>query len=113
MKAIEEVIKTLQENKELRKLVKNISTNWYNEKVETPQITVTQISNTPFDWHDNKLNGRIVLLQVDVWSKGNPFIIAEKVIEVMKKKGYINSDERQLNEETINRIMITYKILES
>lgn len=58
------------------------------------------------------MDSRIVSLQIDIWSRGNPFIVAKKVDEVMKKSGYDYLDEKEINEENINRIMFMYKILE-
>lgn len=113
MKAREKVTQILMTSKELSKVCKSINTSWYNKSGGDPQITIKQISSSVINNHDNKVDLRVVLIQIDIWSKGNPFIIGKKVQQAMDNYGYEYADERELNEEDMNRLMILYKILET
>lgn len=108
LKAKEHVLYVL--NHELN--VDNISTSWHNEKLPYPQITVTQTGNNVLNSHDNKVDFRVVSIQIDVWSNENPFFIAEEVEKAMLKHGHVYKDEIEVSEPDVNRILLEYEVLE-
>jgi len=113
IKAKQQLLDILTSCPELKKQVKNISASWHDSKKGYPQVTVTQISNNPASYSDDMVDFKVALLQVDIWSKGNPFLVAGIIQETMLEAGYSSSDERERNEDTINRVILEYYLAES
>jgi hypothetical protein len=112
MKARERLFNILNNDEQLNQVTKNIANAWHDKQKGYPQITIQQISSSQFNHHDNKVNGRLVTIQVDIWGKGNIFEISGLVHKAMQKEKIEFTDERELNEKEVNRIMLIYKILE-
>ena len=112
IKAKQRLLDILSADSGLKKSVKNISGAWHDSKKGYPQVTVTQLSNRPASVSDDKVDFRTPLLQVDIWDKGNPFLIADKIIAALEKEGYEPADEREQNEAEINRVILEYRMEE-
>jgi len=112
MRAKQFVIELLSGDKELKRKVKSISSAWHDMKKGYPQITVTQIYSRAASFSDNRVDMRVPLIQIDIWNKGNPFLISEMVTRILAENGYDYSDEREQNEVEINRVILEYRIEE-
>lgn len=113
IKAKQLILNILCADSDLKSIVKGgISAAWHDTKKGYPQITVTQISNRPASFSDNKVDFRIPLIQIDVWDKGNPFLVSAKVIEALANAGYEPADEREQNEVNVNRVILEYRLEE-
>ena len=115
VRAKQRILDVLKANSELMAQVKadNISSDWHDVKKGYPQITVTQISRRPGSYSDDKTEFRAPLLQVDIWSEGNPFIIADLVQEIIFTAEDVEvADEREQNAETVNRVILEYNLID-
>ena len=115
IRAKQRILDTLKASAELAAQMQadNISSDWHDVKKGYPQITVTQISRRPGSYSDDKTEFRVPLLQVDIWSEGNPFIISDLVQAIiLEAEGIEAADEREQNEETVNRVILEYNLID-
>jgi hypothetical protein len=115
VRAKQKILDILKADEGLKAQVKkeNISSDWHDIKKGYPQITVTQITRRPGAYTDDSVYFRFPLLQIDIWSKGNPFIIADLVQQALYEAfGCEAANEREQNAENINRVILEYKIIE-
>ena len=110
IRAKQRVIDTLRAYESLRGVP--ILTAWHDSEKGYPQITITQISNRAVSHSDNRADFRAPLLQIDIWDRGNPFLVAEKVIAALGETGREPADEREANEKHVNRIILEYRLEE-
>ncbi len=112
MRAKQRIIDIISSNPELSRMLKSISPAWHDEKKGYPQVTVTQIISRPAFLADNHAVYNGVVVQVDIWSKGDPFEVSGLITKALNSEGIFAVTESEKNEENINRIILEIKLQE-
>jgi len=111
MAAKDFIINKLRASPELKKI--NIGAMWHDSKKPYPQITVIQVISRPASYADDKPEFNEATVQVDVWHTGNPFPTADIVRNILAEEGFYANNVREVNEETVNRALLEYTLLEN
>jgi hypothetical protein len=107
MKFKEFVISVLREDEVVGKVP--VLGSWHDTDKGFPQITIEQLYVRPISYSDDRVDLRECTLQIDVWHEGNPFPLAWSVMAALERHGLYESEEREINEEDVNRVMLIYK----
>ena len=88
--------------------------SWYDEIVGTPQITILRLVEKNEMDHDDVDSILVTPFQIDLWvDKGSSTLGIETAVKSALKAKGIKARARDLHEETLNRVSITFEIDES